>query len=91
MADKDISSIIKDISEVISDWNICSIKDNRFDTDSMVQLTENLTHKKVNKSDSVYSAVYKGYMEGTPQIVFGSFITVSQAYSALEKIKIANR
>ena len=91
MADKDISSIIKDISEVISDWNICSIKDNRFDTDSMAQLTENLTHKKVNKSDSVYSAVYKGYMEGTPQIVFGSFITVSQAYSALEKIKIANR
>ena len=91
MADKDISSIIKDISEVISDWNICSIKDNRFDTDSMVQLTENLTHKKVNKSDSVYSAVYKGYMKGTPQIVFGSFITVSQAYSALEKIKIANR
>lgn len=91
MADKDISSIIKEISEVISDWNICSIKDNRFDTDSMVQLTENLTHKKVNKSDSVYSAVYKGYMEGTPQIVFGSFITVSQAYSALEKIKIANR
>ena len=91
MADKDISSIIKDISEVISDWNICSIKDNRFDTDSMVQLTENLTHKKVNKSDSVYSAVYKGYMEGTPQIVFGSFITVSQAYGALEKIKIANR
>ena len=91
MADKDISSIIKEISEVISDWNICSIKDNRFDTDSLVQLTENLTHKKVNKSDSVYSAVYKGYMEGTPQIVFGSFITVSQAYSALEKIKIANR
>ena len=91
MADKDISSIIKEISEVISDWNICSIKDNRFDTDSLVQLTENLTHKKVNKSDSVYSAVYKGYMEGTPQIVFGSFITVSQAYGALEKIKIANR
>ena len=91
MADKDISSIIKEISEVISDWNICSIKDHRFDTDSLAQLTENLTHKKVNKSDSVYSAVYKGYMEGTPQIVFGSFITVSQAYSALEKIKIANR
>ena len=91
MADKDISSIIKEISEVISDWNICSIKDSRFDTDSLVQLTENLTHKKVNKSDSVYSAVYKGYMEGTPQIVFGSFITVSQAYGALEKIKIANR
>ena len=91
MADKDISSIIKEISEVISDWNICSIKDHRFDTDSLAQLTENLTHKKVNKSDSVYSAVYKGYMEGTPQIVFGSFITVSQAYGALEKIKLANR
>jgi len=30
-------------------------------------------------------------MEGTPQIVFGSFITVSQAYGALEKIKLANR
>ena len=90
MADKDVSSIINDISELISDWTICSIKDHRFDVESLAQLTENLTNKKVNRSDTVHSAVYKGYREGTPQIVFGSFITVSQAYDALEKIKIAN-
>ena len=47
--------------------------------------------KTVNIVDTVYSAVERGYHKGTPQIVFGSFITVSEAYKALEKINIKNR
>ena len=50
-------------------------------------LTKTLTNTKINKLTTVYSAVERGYHEGTPQIVFGSFITVSEAYKALEKLK----
>ena len=88
MTDKDSSSIINEISGLISNWNICDIKDKRFDVTSLLKLTEKITNKKVTFKDSVYSAIKKGYLDGTPQIVFGSFITVSEAYSALEKIKL---
>ena len=87
MNDKDNVSIIKEISHLIDEWNICSISDDRFDTESLTELTESLTQTKINKLNTVYSAVERGYHEGTPQIVFGSFITVSEAYKALEKLK----
>ena len=87
MNDKDNVSIIKEISHLINEWNICSISDDRFDTESLTELTESLTQTKINKLNTVYSAVERGYHEGTPQIVFGSFITVSEAYKALEKLK----
>ena len=91
MTDKDSSSIINEISGLISNWNICDIKDKRFDATSLLKLTEKITNKKVTFKDSVYSAIKKGYLDGTPQIVFGSFITVSEAYSALEKIKLERK
>lgn len=91
MNEKDNVSIIKEISSLICEWNICSVADNRFDTASLANLTESLTDTKVNKVNTVYSAVERGYHEGTPQIVFGSFITVSEAYKALDKIKKVNR
>jgi folylpolyglutamate synthase/dihydropteroate synthase len=91
MNEKDNVSIIKEISSLICEWNICSVADNRFDTASLASLTESLTDTKVNKVNTVYSAVERGYHEGTPQIVFGSFITVSEAYKALDKIKKVNR
>ena len=87
MTDKDCFSIIKDISDHISEWNICSIEDDRFDTSSLIGLVESLTENKVNCIDTVYSAVERGYHKGTPQIVFGSFLTVSEAYQALEEIR----
>ena len=87
MTDKDCSSIIKEISDHISEWNICSIEDDRFDTTSLIGLVESLTENKVNCIDTVYSAVERGYHEGTLQIVFGSFLTVSEAYQALEEIR----
>jgi len=87
MNDKDNVSIIKEISHLIDEWNICSISDDRFDAESLTELTESLTQTKINKLNTVYSAVERGYHEGTPQIVFGSFITVSEAYKALEKLK----
>ena len=91
MTEKDNVSIIKEISSLISEWNICSVADNRFDAESLANLTKSLTESKVNKVNTVYSAVERGYYEGTPQIVFGSFITVSEAYKALDKIKIVSR
>ena len=91
MSEKDNLSIIKEISHLISEWNICSIEDSRFDANSLKLLTQSLTDKTVNLEDTVYSAVERGYHKGTPQIVFGSFITVSEAYKALEKINIKNR
>ena len=91
MSEKDNLSIIKEISHLISEWNICSIEDSRFDANSLKLLTQSLTDKTVNIVDTVYSAVERGYHKGTPQIVFGSFITVSEAYKALEKINIKNR
>ena len=63
------------------------ISDDRFDAESLMVLTKTLTDTKINKLTTVYSAVERGYHEGTPQIVFGSFITVSEAYKALEKLK----
>ena len=87
MTDKDCSTIIKEISDHISEWNICSIEDDRFDTTSLIGLVESLTENKVNCIDTVYSAVERGYHEGTLQIVFGSFLTVSEAYQALEEIR----
>ena len=38
-------------------------------------------------ADSVYSAVEREYHEGNDCLVFGSFITVSQAYKALNQLK----
>ena len=87
MTDKDCSTIIKEISDHISEWNICSIEDDRFDTTSLIGLVESLSENKVNCIDTVYSAVERGYHEGTLQIVFGSFLTVSEAYQALEEIR----
>jgi len=87
MNDKDNVSIINEISHLINEWNICSISDDRFDAESLTVLTKTLTDTKINKLTTVYSAVERGYHEGTPQIVFGSFITVSEAYKALEKLK----
>ena len=87
MIDKDNVSIINEISHLIYEWNICSVSDDRFDAESLMELTETLTHSKINKLNTVYSAVERGYHEGITQIVFGSFITVSEAYKALEKLK----
>ena len=87
MEDKDCSAMINEISDFISDWNICLIEDKRFDSTALSSLVQTLTNKKVNKMNTVYSAIERGYHEGTPQIVFGSFLTVSEAYKALIKIK----
>ena len=91
MSDKDSSSIIKEIAHLISEWNICFIDDKRFDIPSLINLTKSKVKADVNIADTVYSAVERGYYEGTPYIVFGSFITVSEAYRALDKIKLLNR
>ncbi len=91
MSDKDSSSIIKEIAHLISEWNICFIDDNRFDIPSLINLTKSKVKADVNITETVYSAVERGYYEGTPYIVFGSFITVSEAYRALDKIKLLNR
>jgi dihydrofolate synthase/folylpolyglutamate synthase len=91
MSEKDSSSIIKEIAHLISEWNICFIDDNRFDIPSLINLTKSKVKADVNIADTVYSAVERGYYEGTPYIVFGSFITVSEAYRALDKIKLLNR
>ena len=90
MSDKDCESIINEISQYISEWNICSIEDTRFDISELINITEQITNKSVVKHDSVYSAVERSYHEKVPCIVFGSFITVSQAYQAIEKIKKEN-
>ena len=87
MDDKDCSAMIKEISDCILDWNICSIEDKRFNSAALSSLVQTLTNKKVNKVNTVYSAIERGYHEGTPQVVFGSFLTVSEAYKALIKIK----
>ena len=91
MSEKDSSSIIKEIAHLISEWNICFIDDERFDISSLINLTKSKVKADVNIADTVYSAVERGYYEGTPYIVFGSFITVSEAYRALDKIKLLNR
>ena len=91
MSEKDSSSIIKEIAHLISEWNICFIDDDRFDIPSLINLTKSKVKADVNIADTVYSAVERGYYEGTPYIVFGSFITVSEAYRALDKIKLLNR
>ena len=91
MSEKDSSSIIKEIAHLISEWNICLIDDKRFDIPSLINLTKSKVKADVNIADTVYSAVERGYYEGTPYIVFGSFITVSEAYRALDKIKLLNR
>ena len=91
MSEKDSSSIIKEIAHLISEWNICFIDDKRFDISSLINLTKSKVTADVNIADTVYSAVERGYYEGTPYIVFGSFITVSEAYRALDKIKLLNR
>ena len=91
MSEKDSSSIIKEIAHLISEWNICFIDDKRFDIPSLINLTKSKVKADVNIADTVYSAVERGYYEGTPHIVFGSFITVSEAYRALDKIKLLNR
>ncbi len=91
MSEKDSSSIIKEIAHLISEWNICFIDDNRFDIPSLINLTKSKVKADVNITETVYSAVERGYYEGTPYIVFGSFITVSEAYRALDKIKLLNR
>ena len=90
MSEKDSSSIIKEIAHLISEWNICFIDDNRFDIPSLINLTKSKVKADVNIADTVYSAVERGYYEGTPYIVFGSFITVSEAYRALDKIRLLN-
>ncbi len=91
MSEKDSSSIIKEIAHLISEWNICFIDDKRFDIPSLIYLTKSKVKADVNIADTVYSAIERGYYEGTPYIVFGSFITVSEAYRALDKIKLLNR
>ena len=91
MSEKDSSSIIKEIAHLISEWNICFMEDERFDIPSLINLTKSKVNADVNIADTVYSAVERGYYEGTPYIVFGSFITVSEAYRALDKIKLLNR
>ena len=91
MSEKDSSSIIKEIAHLLSEWNICFIDDKRFDIPSLINLTKRKVKADVNIADTVYSAVERGYYEGTPYIVFGSFITVSEAYRALDKIKLLNR
>ena len=91
MSEKDSSSIIKEIAHLISEWNICFIDDKRFDIPSLINLTKSKVKADVNIADTVYSAVERGYYEGSPYIVFGSFITVSEAYRALDKIKLLNR
>ena len=91
MSEKDSSSIIKEIAHLISEWNICFMDDKRFDIPSLINLTKSKVKADVNIADTVYSAVERGYYEGTPYIVFGSFITVSEAYRALDKIKLLNR
>ena len=91
MSEKDSSSIIKEIAHLISEWNICLIDDKRFDIPSLINLTKSKVKADVNIADTVYSAVERGYYDGTPYIVFGSFITVSEAYKALDKIKLLNR
>ena len=90
MSEKDSSSIIKEIAHLISEWNICFIDDKRFDISSLINLTKSKVKADVNIADTVYSAVERGYYEGTPYIVFGSFITVSEAYRALDKIRLLN-
>ncbi len=69
MNDKDNVSIINEISHLINEWNICSISDDRFDAESLMVLTKTITDTKINKLTTVYSAVERGYHEGTPQIV----------------------
>ena len=91
MSEKDSSSIIKEIAHLISEWNISFIDDKRFDIPSLINLTKSKVNVVVNTADTVYSAVERGYHEGTPYIVFGSFITVSEAYRALDTIKLLNR
>ena len=90
MSEKDSSSIIEEIAHLISEWNICFMEDERFDIPSLINLTKSKVDADVNVVDTVYSAVERGYYEGTPYIVFGSFITVSEAYRALDKIKFFN-
>ena len=90
MSEKDSSSIIKEIDHLISEWNISFIDDKKFDVPSLINLTKSKVNVDVNTADTVYSAVERGYHEGTPYIVFGSFITVSEAYRALDTIKLLN-
>ena len=87
MSDKDIVSIIQEISDLISEWSVCVIDDDRFNITNQELLIKDLTKKQATVYDSVYSAVKKGYGEGTPQVVFGAIITVNEAYKAIDKIK----
>ena len=59
----------------------------RFNTDDNVNAISENINWKVNIADSVYSAVEREYHEGNDCLVFGSFITVSQAYKALNQLK----
>lgn len=87
MSDKDNRSIIKEISDWISEWNICSIDDDRFNSSELEASINDLTGKKVKKFDSVYSAIKNGYHKDDLYVVFGSFLTVSEGYKAIQEIR----
>ena len=87
ISEKDFSSMIRDISPLISEWIVCEMHDIRFNTDDLVNAISESINGKVTIADSVYSAVEREYHEGNDCLVFGSFITVSQAYKALNQLK----
>ena len=87
MSDKDNRSIIKEISDWISEWNICSIDDDRFNSSELEASINDLTGKKVKKFESVYEAIKSGYHKDDLYVVFGSFLTVSEGYKAIQRIR----
>lgn len=87
MSNKDNRSIIKEISDWISEWNVCSIDDGRFNSSELEASINDLTGKKVKKFESVYSAIKSGYHKDDLYVVFGSFLTVSEGYKAIQEIR----
>ena len=69
VSEKDFSSMIRDISPLISEWIVCEMHDIRFNTDDLVNAISENINGKVTIADSVYSAVEREYHEGNDCLV----------------------
>ena len=90
MQDKDITGIIKEIKDVISEWYACSPDiDRAMQSTDLKELILKETRNKAEAFESVDLAVKEAVKEDSTDIVivFGSFFTVSEAYESLSKLK----
>ena len=90
MQDKDVTGIIKEIKDVISEWYACSPDiDRAMPSTDLKELILKETLSKAEAFESVDLAVKEAIKEDSTDIVivFGSFFTVSEAYESLSKLK----